>query len=119
MMNVVGALSTKECLTLLGGASVGRLVFTEHALPAVRPVAFTVDNGHLVLRASPSEAFRSLDRQIVALEIDSIDPVTQGGWHVVVVGKVRKSADEDGIPTFRLPLDHISGDRFGTAVAAA
>src|SRR6476620_2164064 len=79
MMNVVGALSTQECLALLGKAGLGRLAFTERALPAVRPVAFAVDDGVLVLRGSPPEAFRFLDRQIVALEIDDIDPVTGCG----------------------------------------
>lgn len=118
-MNVVGALSTQECLALLGKAGVGRLAFTERAMPAVRPVAFAVDDGCLVLRASPPEAFRSLDRQIVALEIDSIDPAMLDGWHVVVVGKATRSAVEDHIPLFRLPLEIVSGDRFGTAVAVA
>lgn len=118
-MNVVGALSTQECLALLGTTGLGRLGFTERALPAVRPVTFAVDDGFLVLRGSPPEAFRSLDRQIVALEIDDIDPVTRGGWHVVVVGKVTRSAADGTIPLFHVPLDHVSGDRFGTVVAAA
>src|SRR5512140_1194456 len=69
-MNIVGALSTEECVALLGTGGLGRLAFTERALPAVRPVAFTVEGGVLVLRGSPPEAFRGLDRQIVALEID-------------------------------------------------
>lgn len=117
-MNVVGALSTQECLTLLGKVGVGRLAFTECALPAVRPVAFRVDNGHVILRGSPPEAFRHLDRQIVALEVDDIDPATRCGWHVVVVGKVTRSAFEGPTPLFDLPLELVSGDRFDMAVAA-
>jgi hypothetical protein len=46
------AIDREECLQLLAGAAVGRVVFTALAMPAAQPVAFLVDGDEIVFRAS-------------------------------------------------------------------
>ncbi|MEU8385537.1 pyridoxamine 5'-phosphate oxidase family protein, partial [Streptosporangium sp. NPDC048865] len=42
-------LSRQECLTLLASTSIGRIVFTDRALPAVQPVGFVLDGEDIVI----------------------------------------------------------------------
>ncbi|ANS32007.1 hypothetical protein R1CP_37005 (plasmid) [Rhodococcus opacus] len=44
-----GPLTTGECLALLRSVPIGRLVYTENALPAVRPVTFAAPDGDIVI----------------------------------------------------------------------
>ncbi|NKQ52046.1 pyridoxamine 5'-phosphate oxidase family protein [Amycolatopsis sp. K13G38] len=87
-MNELRPLSSEECVTLLSSKPVGRLVFTEDAMPAIRPVNFVLDSGgDIVVRVSSQGAIAKLSSEVVAFEADEIDPVTHTGWSVVAVGK--------------------------------
>ncbi|MFC8430685.1 pyridoxamine 5'-phosphate oxidase family protein [Streptomyces sp. NPDC057253] len=81
-------LDRDECLRLLAGAPVGRIVHTRGALPAVLPVNFALDeHGAVVLCTSAaSELVRAVDGAIVAFEADAVDAVRRSGWSVVVTG---------------------------------
>jgi nitroimidazol reductase NimA-like FMN-containing flavoprotein (pyridoxamine 5'-phosphate oxidase superfamily) len=80
-------LDRSQCLALLDKASVGRLVFTEHALPAVQPVDFRQWRGDVVIRiADPTVLAAASGNRIVAFETDELDADLQGGWSVTVVG---------------------------------
>jgi hypothetical protein len=83
------ALSRDECLHLLARSSLGRVAFTERALPAIRPLNYSLVGIHLVLRADPDGLGRRLDGQIVAFEVDQIDSADGTGWSVVVTGAAR------------------------------
>jgi uncharacterized protein len=57
----LATLSRTQCQRLLGGVTVGRMVFTEHALPAVHPVNFVLAGTDIVIktglgRSSPQPA---------------------------------------------------------------
>lgn len=81
-------LSWHESLRLLTGAPVGRIVYSEHALPAVQPVNFVVDDEAVVFRATEgSRLARAVDNAVVAFEADEYDPAAGTGWSVAVVGK--------------------------------
>ncbi|MFI6152562.1 pyridoxamine 5'-phosphate oxidase family protein [Kitasatospora sp. NPDC051170] len=81
-------LSEAECLRLLSTVPVGRVVYTEHALPAVLPVSFEVLDGRLVLALRrDSGTARGLDGTVVAFQADLLDPVTRTGWSVLVHGR--------------------------------
>nr|WP_244313479.1 pyridoxamine 5'-phosphate oxidase family protein [Streptomyces zinciresistens] len=88
-----------EALRLLGSVSLGRIVFTRHALPTVRPVNHALDGGDIVIRvhegaALVSSAARAGDPGVVvAYEADVIDPRTHLGWSVVVTGYARLVTD--------------------------
>ncbi|GAA5041791.1 pyridoxamine 5'-phosphate oxidase family protein [Streptomyces similanensis] len=81
-------LERPECLRLLAKAPVGRVVHTRHALPAVLPVNFWLDDdGAVVLRtAADSGLVRAVDGAIVAFEADEVDAAAHSGWSVVVTG---------------------------------
>jgi nitroimidazol reductase NimA-like FMN-containing flavoprotein (pyridoxamine 5'-phosphate oxidase superfamily) len=90
-------LSRDESLRLLATVSLGRVFFTEHALPAVRPVNHLVEAGSVIIRSHVGAAVVSLagraDGAVVAYEADEIDPASHLGWSVVVTGVARLVSD--------------------------
>lgn len=80
-------LDREQCLELLSKVSVGRLVFTEHALPAVHPVDFRWWRGDVVIRISdPAMLAAASGNRVVAFEADELDVDLHCGWSVTVVG---------------------------------
>ncbi|WP_203731055.1 pyridoxamine 5'-phosphate oxidase family protein [Streptomyces sp. SID12501] len=85
-------LDDTEALRLLGTVSLGRIVFTRHALPSIRPVNHVLVDGDIVIRTHEGAALTSRTRVagsrgvVVAYEADAIDPDTHLGWSVVVTG---------------------------------
>ncbi len=96
-------LSGAEALRLLGSVSLGRVVFTRHALPTVRPVNHALDGGDIVLRTHEGAALAShtgrADDQgvVVAYEADTFAPRTHLGWRVVVTGYARLVTDPEDL----------------------
>ncbi|UFR06823.1 pyridoxamine 5'-phosphate oxidase family protein [Streptomyces sp. Go40/10] len=92
-------LDQAEALRLLGSVSLGRIVFTRQALPAVRPVNHILDDGDIVIVAPEGAALTSYAQQsggtgvVVAYEADVIDPDTHLGWSVVVTGYAHLVSD--------------------------
>ncbi|BFV56028.1 pyridoxamine 5'-phosphate oxidase family protein [Kitasatospora sp. CMC57] len=89
-------LSEADCLQLLRTVPIGRVVYTEHALPAVLPVAFELtpdDRLVLGLRAGSSLS-RALDGTVAAFQADRLDPITRSGWSVLVHGRAELVRDE-------------------------
>jgi hypothetical protein len=90
-------LTRPEALQLLGTVPVGRIVFTHHALPAIRPVNHVVHADTIIIRATMGAAITTLagDRgMVVAYEADALDPARQLGWSVIVVGTARLMTDK-------------------------
>lgn len=97
-------LSRDEALRLLAEAPMGRVVFTQRALPAIRPVNHAFVDGHLIIRTNLGSALASaaVDEAgtaggdagtVVAYEADAIDAGTRTGWSVVVTGMARLVQD--------------------------
>ncbi|CAM5610545.1 MULTISPECIES: pyridoxamine 5'-phosphate oxidase family protein [Streptomyces] len=92
-----------EALRLLGSVSLGRIVFTRHALPTVRPVNHVLDGGDIVIRTHEGAALTSRTERagdpgvVVAYEADAIDPRTHLGWSVVVTGYARLVTDPEDL----------------------
>ncbi|HWG98889.1 MAG TPA: pyridoxamine 5'-phosphate oxidase family protein [Pilimelia sp.] len=86
-----------EALRLLAGAPMGRVVFTERALPAIRPVNHVLDGGNVVIRTNLGSAIASAvahrPDMVVAYQADTIDAGTRTGWSVVVTGVARLVVD--------------------------
>ncbi len=81
-------LSWHECMRLLASAPVGRIVYSDQALPAVQPVDFVVDDEAVVVRTgNGSRLARAVERAIVAFEADEYDPAAGSGWSVTLVGE--------------------------------
>ncbi|WP_436762937.1 pyridoxamine 5'-phosphate oxidase family protein [Streptosporangium sp. V21-05] len=83
-------LSRQDCAALLLSASIGRIVFTDRALPAVQPVNFVLDGQDIVIRtAIGSKLAAATSDAIVAFEADEFDPAARTGWSVTAVGPAR------------------------------
>src|SRR5207248_182284 len=81
------ALDRGECLRLLGSVSIGRIIFTEHALPAAEPVNFALLGDAVVFRTAAGSRLAAAARNaVVAFEADEFHPATNTGWSVLVVG---------------------------------
>lgn len=81
-------LSRDECLRLLGKVPLGRIVFTDRALPAVQPVQFALHDGAVVIKTAAGTKLAAAARDaVVAFEVDEFDPRLRSGWSVVLVGR--------------------------------
>ncbi|MFD4575476.1 pyridoxamine 5'-phosphate oxidase family protein [Streptomyces sp. NPDC058417] len=104
------ALDGAEALRLLGSVSLGRVVFTRHALPTVRPVNHVLDGGDIVIRTHEGGALTSRaaaggeEGVVVAYEADAIDPDTHLGWSVVVTGYAHRVTDRRELERYRALL---------------
>ncbi|KUI40755.1 pyridoxamine 5'-phosphate oxidase [Mycobacterium sp. IS-1590] len=89
-------LNRRQCLDLLQGVRVGRLVFTEDALPAVQPVNFRLWHDDVVIRvAGGPKLAAATDNQVVAFQADELDADLRTGWSVTVVGHAEPITDVD------------------------
>lgn len=95
---VFDILDRKQSLDLLQTVQVGRLVFTEHALPAVQPVNFRLWRGDVVIRVAGGWKVAVAARNIVvAFEADELDAELCTGWSVTVVGHAQLITDVDDL----------------------
>jgi nitroimidazol reductase NimA-like FMN-containing flavoprotein (pyridoxamine 5'-phosphate oxidase superfamily) len=79
-----------ECLRLLGTAGIGRLAYTQAALPAIRPVSYLLRGEDVLVPALRTSPFVAAVRgAVVAFEADDYDPGSRTGWAVTVVGHTR------------------------------
>ena len=106
-------LDRREALDLLASVTVGRIVFTRDALPAIRPVNHLVDDGQIIIRTRLSASAGKAAGMVVAYEADDLDPIHRLGWSVVVTGLARAIDDPERIahytqvvqPWVDLPMD--------------
>lgn len=88
-------LSRDESVTLLASVPVGRVVYTDRALPAILPVNYVVDNDAVVFRTGAGSKLAAATREaVVAFEADSFDEKTKSGWSVMVIGRSRLVEDD-------------------------
>jgi hypothetical protein len=128
-------LDRSTCLRLVAGCSIGRVIFTEAALPAAQPVAYLLDGEEVVFRTANGSKHAAATRHaVVAFEVDEIDTTTRSGWSVLGVGQAyevteprRLAALAAGplvawIPgplphTIAVPLQRLTGRRLRNASA--
>jgi hypothetical protein len=95
-------------MSLLGSVSLGRIVFTARALPAIRPVCHLVDGDCVIIRTDRNAAITSELRAeagtVVAYEADAIDMTEHLGWSVIVVGVAHRVIDPDEAAIYRRAL---------------
>ena len=116
-------LSRQECLRLIGEVTVGRVVFTQRALPAVRVVGHLVEADQIIFRADLGPAISTEtggDRDrgtVVAYEADLIDAADSVGWSVVVVGRATHVTDETEVARYRRALPSWAADGADDVIA--
>jgi nitroimidazol reductase NimA-like FMN-containing flavoprotein (pyridoxamine 5'-phosphate oxidase superfamily) len=120
------SLDRAECLELLAGKTIGRVVFTNAAMPAVAPVNYLLDGEEVIFRtANGSPLGVATRRAVVAFEVDDIDSGTRTGWSILAVGNAYEIADPGRLAelaarrpmsrrpghTISIPLQMLSGRR--------
>lgn len=131
------AMSHSESVELLSRSQVGRVVFTERAMPAVAPVTYVLHADSIVMHTSGDTRLAAAAARggVLAFEVDDIDPTSRTGWSVVVLGEPRlvTSAEERArmhlvlepwAPgqfdvCIRLPLTVVTGRRIVAAMTGA
>jgi nitroimidazol reductase NimA-like FMN-containing flavoprotein (pyridoxamine 5'-phosphate oxidase superfamily) len=122
-----------ECLQLLAGAAIGRVVFTDVAMPAAVPVNYALDDEEIIFRTvAGGRLAEAIHHAVVAFEVDEIDSRTHTGWSVLGIGEAYEIVDparlarlsgqipRPWIPghtehTISIPLQVLSGRRLSVA----
>ena len=99
-------LTAAESWQLLAGVSLGRIVFTQHAMPAIRPVNHLVDDETIIIRSHLGAAIvaRAADGAVVCYEADDIDLARHTGWSVIATGMARLVRDPAAISRYEQVL---------------
>src|SRR5437868_5984353 len=106
-------LDREQCLALLRTASLGRVVFTHRAMPAVRPVRFTVDDDAVVFAVPDGSALYAGARDaVVAFEADDFAADLGAGWYVSLLGRATEAGPGDLGVACLCPCPALSGRRF-------
>lgn len=88
-------LAESECFALAETMPIGRVVYSDRALPVIVPVNFTLDGMAVIIRTQRrSRLATHAAGTVVAFEVDDIDPVTRSGWSVVLTGMFELIKDE-------------------------
>ncbi len=81
------SLSLEECYAKLESEAVGRIVYSDGALPAITPVRYRVDGRDIYFRPGPDPRLtKAISQAVVAFEADQLNRETGSGWTVVVTG---------------------------------
>jgi uncharacterized protein len=111
----VEVLDKAQCLALMATMLLGRIAFTEGALPAVQPVAFALAHGEVFIPTHRGSTVAAASRgAVVAFEVDEFDALSRTGWDVTIVGASRVISDpaevdhldELGVRAWAAPGDH-------------
>jgi hypothetical protein len=87
-------LSRDECLLLMASVSVGRIIYTRRALPAVELVNFALSHGDIIIRTdSGGKLAVATQHSVVAFEADRLDADQRAGWSVTAIGQSREVTD--------------------------
>jgi nitroimidazol reductase NimA-like FMN-containing flavoprotein (pyridoxamine 5'-phosphate oxidase superfamily) len=87
-------LERSECLRLLAHSLVGRVVFTDAALPAAQPVVYRLDDEEIVFRTkNGSKLAAAVRHAVVAFEVDHVDVEARSGWSVLGIGHAYEIVD--------------------------
>jgi uncharacterized protein len=83
-----------ECRRLLGTASLGRIAFTEEAMPAIQPASFALSGDDVLIPTGLGSKMAAGSRgAVLAFEVDDYDLTARTGWNVTVIGPSRLISD--------------------------
>jgi nitroimidazol reductase NimA-like FMN-containing flavoprotein (pyridoxamine 5'-phosphate oxidase superfamily) len=119
-------LTEAECLRLLGGREVGRVVFSSAAMPAAEPVSYILSGNEIIFRVPQDGPLSVATRNaVVGFQADDVDAITHVGWTVLGIGRTYEVTDPDrhaalaadtpesgpdtASRTVALPLQQVSG----------
>ncbi len=116
-------LDAAQCLRLMAGTAVGRVVYTRDALPAVLPVRFRLLDGCVLVDAGDAhqDLLRAVDGAVVAFETGELNVLDGSGWSVTVLGLARAARRPRTMPGpdrefIRIRSQVITGRRLDAAL---
>jgi hypothetical protein len=81
-------LDRAECLRLLESVDIGRVIYTERAMPAAAPVRYILNGAEIFFRTDNMVMAEAAGKGAVfAIQVDQIDPQTHWGWHALGLGR--------------------------------
>lgn len=87
-------LDRRKCLRLLAAQAIGRVVFTDSAMPAAQPVNYLLIGEEVLFRvANDSKLAAATHRAVLGFETDQIDRDNATGWSVLGVGQSYEITD--------------------------
>jgi hypothetical protein len=109
-------LDQAEALALLSAAVIGRVIYTNAAMPAVRPLPFRVaaGGGVLLRTASDSALVQAIGGTLVAFEVDEIRETDGAGWCVMLLGRAVVGAKDPATGDVEIHIfpEAVHGSRF-------
>lgn len=96
-------LSAAVAMRLVGEAGFGRIVFSHHGIPMIRPVNHFVDDETIVVCTRSASRLAACVRGggdrgvVVAYEAEELGPHLWSGWYVVATGPAYIVTDPSGI----------------------
>jgi uncharacterized protein len=94
----MGVLDGAECRRLLSTASIGRIAFTDGAMPAIQPASFAVRGDDVLIPTGLGSKMAAGSRgAVLAFEVDDYDLIVRTGWNVTVIGPSRLISDRDQV----------------------
>ena len=100
--NGLEVIPRQECLELLRGSVLGRVVVAMGALPAALPVTYVLLGEDIVfMTGTGTKLEQAVRKAVVAFEVDQIDPVARTGWSILVTGWSSLMTHPDEIATVR------------------
>ncbi len=101
--------------------SLGRIVFTWHAMPAIRPVNHLVEDEAIIVRSHLGSAIVARaaadDGAVVCYGADELAPVRHTGWSVIVTGMARLVRDSAAITRYEQLLEPWAAGQMGYVIA--
>jgi len=94
-------------------ASVGRIIYTRRALPAVELVSFALEGGDIVVQTMRDPVISAIRDSVVAFEADQVSPHDMNGWTVTVIGR---ACEREHV--IRIRPEIVTGRRFAMPAAA-
>ncbi|MEU1981844.1 pyridoxamine 5'-phosphate oxidase family protein [Nocardia sp. NPDC019395] len=86
-------LTETDCWSRLRSVPVGRIGYIEGDVPVIRLVNFSVRKGDIVIWTVPGGCGSSVAGQVVAFEVDQVDPRSRSGWTVLAAGTAEAVTD--------------------------
>jgi nitroimidazol reductase NimA-like FMN-containing flavoprotein (pyridoxamine 5'-phosphate oxidase superfamily) len=91
---LLDVLDGAECRRLLATASIGRIAFTEEAMPVIQPASFALSGENVLIPTGLGSKMAAGSRgAVLAFEVDDFDLTQRTGWNVTVIGPSRLISD--------------------------
>jgi nitroimidazol reductase NimA-like FMN-containing flavoprotein (pyridoxamine 5'-phosphate oxidase superfamily) len=87
-------LDRRECLRLVAAQVIGRVLFTDAAMPAAQPVNLLLVGEEVLFRTASGIKLAAAERHgVLGFEVDHIDLDTATGWSVLGLGRSYEVTD--------------------------